>query len=339
MKNQYAKMQTPPKIGITLGDPAGIGPEIILKAYQKRLPRHISIVYGDVLLMDVANALSFPKKIHTIRDVTASPIESRDGINLLPVTALRPSSFIVGHPNATTGRAAGRYIEKAIHAALHHEIDAVVTCPIQKHAFHKGGYSYPGHTEMFATLTDAQRYTMMMLSHPLKVSLVTLHLPLQNVATALTAARIQEVIELTLTALKRWFGISTPRIGVLGLNPHAGEEGDLGWEEDRLIRPVIQSFQKRGDTVEGPLPPDTAFLKEKLKRYDAYIAMYHDQGLIPFKLMAFHTGVNCTLGLPFPRLSVDHGTGLDIAGKGIADPSSLRSAIRWAVAFSKGKRM
>jgi len=239
--------------------------------------------------------------------------------------------------NAITGRAAGQYIETAIHTALGGEIDAVVTCPIHKKAFHEGGYSYPGHTEMFAALTGTERYGMMMVSVPLKVSLVTIHLPLKDVPGDLTRSRLREIINLSLEAMRQWFGIPDPRICVLGLNPHAGEEGDMGEEEIQIIRPVVEEFCKAGNRIEGPLPADTAFIETNLKRFDSFVAMYHDQGLIPFKMLAFERGVNVTLGLPFPRVSVDHGTGLDIAGKGIADPASLRSAIRWAIRFVRLK--
>lgn len=326
-----------PRIGITMGDPAGIGPEIILKAYELRLPIHAPIVFGDPTILTKALRPHQSKKIKILSSLNEPLLTSREGINLLPVTGLSPKDVQPGRVNAITGKAAGQYIETAIHTALGGEIDAVVTCPIHKKAFHEGGYSYPGHTEMFAALTKTARFGMMMVSTPLKVALTTIHLPLKEVPKSLNHSRVREIIELTLRAMQSRFGISDPKICVLGLNPHAGEEGDMGEEEIQIIRPVVEEFRKAGNRIEGPLPADTAFTKKNLKRYDVFIAMYHDQGLIPFKMLAFERGVNVTLGLPFPRVSVDHGTGLDIAGKGIADPASLRSAIRWAIRFVRLK--
>ncbi len=322
-----------PRIGITMGDPAGIGPEIILKAYGRRLPRHIPVVFGDAnVLKEAARILPAAPPIREIH--TAA--EARPGeLTLLPVTNLPPEAVRPGRVSAVTGKAAGQYIEAAIAAAARGEIDAVVTCPIHKRAFHEGGYPYPGHTEMFAALTETRRYAMMMVSVPLKVTLATIHLPLRNVAPSLTRPGVETAIDLTLRTTRDWFGIEHPRICVVGLNPHAGEGGDMGREELEIIDPAIWKFREKGENVTGPLPADTAFTRKNLGSYDAFVAMYHDQGLIPFKLLAFESGVNCTLGLPFPRVSVDHGTALDIAGSGTADPGSLRSAIRWAVRFSK----
>ena len=326
-----------PKIAITMGDPAGIGPEIIQKAYARRLPSHYPIIFGDFNILCETAAHPFGKEIRILRSLADPPISSRDGLNLIAITNFSRGEVHPGKVNAATGRAAGRYIEAAIRAAERGDVDAVVTCPIHKRAFHEGGYRYPGHTEMFADLTGTRRFGMMMVSTPLKVSLATIHLPLKEVPAHLTRPAIRDILDLTLTTSRRWFGIPSPRVCVLGLNPHAGEEGHMGLEERQVIQPVIEEFLEKGDMVDGPLPADTAFTRRNLKRYDAYVAMYHDQGLIPFKLLAFERGVNVTLGLPFPRVSVDHGTGLDIAGKGIADPGSLRSAIRWAVKFTRLK--
>ncbi len=330
-------MTKPVKIGITMGDPAGIGSEIILKAYARRLPLHFPIVFGDFNVL--SNTLTLPtvKEIRVLRALTDPLLTSRDGINLFPVTGLSRDVIRPGKVNAATGQAAGLYIETAIQAALNGEVDAVVTCPIHKKAFHEGGYPYPGHTEMFAALTGTKRFGMMMASTPLKVSLATIHLPLKDVPARLTKSVLRDMIALTLDTMRGWFGIPEPSICVLGLNPHAGEAGDIGVEERQIIQPVVEEFRNTGQRVDGPLPADTAFTRPNLKRFDAYVAMYHDQGLIPFKLLAFESGVNVTMGLPFPRVSVDHGTALDIAGKGVADPGSLRSAIRWAVRFARVK--
>ncbi len=329
-------MNKPPILALTMGDPAGVGPEIILKAYTRFLPRHIPIVFGDPeILQMTAKTLSLSPKIRTLEKVRAPLLTNREGLNLLRITELPLDLVRPGHVDAFTGKASGRYIEAAIEAALKNEVDAVVTCPIHKRAFHLGGYPFPGHTEMFAEHTKSHPYAMMMVSSPLKVALATIHLPLREIFDHLTPTRIRETILLTHRALKTWFGIPSPRIAVLALNPHGGEGGDLGDEENGLITPVIRELEAEGLHLTGPLPPDTAFTRLQRKRHDAFVAMYHDQGLIPFKLLAFETGINLTLGLPFPRVSVDHGTGLDIAGKGIASAASLRAAIRWAIRFSR----
>jgi len=319
-----------------MGDPAGIGPEIILKAYEQRLPQHVPVVFGDLKVLEGASrTLSASPRIQVVSSLNETCLTGNEGINLFPVTKLPRDSVYPGKVNPTSGNAAGRYIEAAIEAAKRGDIAAVVTCPIHKHAFHKGGYPYPGHTEMFADKTGTRHFGMMMASALLKVSLVTIHLPLKDIPPALTRPRIRECITLTLKTLEGWFGIPRPDLCILGLNPHAGENGDMGSEETEIIAPVVRDFQNQGVHVTGPIPADTAFVRKNLKKYDAFVAMYHDQGLIPFKLLAFENGINVTMGLPFPRVSVDHGTGLDIAGKGIANPGSLRSAIRWAVRFAK----
>ncbi len=336
---QEAKMKGHPKIGITLGDPAGIGPEIVLKAYTHRLPRHVPIIFGDPNILEaIARSLRPRPRVRVISSIGEATLTNAEGIHVFPVTNLPPGAFRPGKVTAETGQAAGKFIEAAIQAALGGEIQAVVTCPIHKQAFHKAGYPYPGHTEMFAALTGTKRFGMMMVSRTLVVSLATLHLPLREVPERLSQSRIETILDLTRTTLTRWFGIHRPKICVLGLNPHAGEGGDMGREEKFVIDPAIASRRKRGFRITGPLPADTAFIKKNLKRFDAFVAMYHDQGLIPFKLLAFRSGVNLTMGLPFPRVSVDHGTGLDIAGKNTADPASLRSAIRWAVSFVRANR-
>jgi len=315
-----------------MGDPAGIGPEIIIKAYEHPLPRHIPVVFGDAaFLKQTALRLSASVDLEGVATPDASILKNDQGINIVPVTTFSPGDVTPGQETPVTGKAAGRYIEAAIAAARNGAIDAVVTCPIHKRAFHAGGYLYPGHTEMFADKTGTETFGMMMASDTLRVALATIHEPLKNVPREITPEGLSRVFSLTLQTLRRWFKIPFPRIGVLGLNPHAGEEGDIGKEEQEVILPVIKTFQARGEFIEGPISSDTAFIEKNRARYDAFIAMYHDQGLIPFKLLAFENGVNITMGLPFPRVSVDHGTGLDIAGKGIARPESLREAIRRAI--------
>jgi len=326
------------RIGITMGDPAGIGPEIIIKAYTHNLPRHIPVIFGDMtLLKKTALNLSASICLEKASTPDAAIMKNNKGINIVSISSFSPGDITPGRVSMITGKAAGRYIESAITAAQHGNIDAVVTCPIHKKAFHEGGYLYPGHTEMFADKTGTESFGMMMASDNLKIALATIHEPLKNVSGSITIETLSRVFSLTLQTLRNWFGISSPVIGVLGLNPHAGEAGDIGKEEQKIIFPVIKTFQTRGEFIEGPLPADTAFIEKYRERYDAFIAMYHDQGLIPFKLLSFENGVNITMGLPFPRVSVDHGTGLDIAGKGVARPESLRKAIRWAIKMISSK--
>ena len=225
----------------------------------------------------------------------------------------------------------GRYIEEAVRGILGGELSAMVTCPIAKKTLQLAGYSYPGHTEFLAALCRTDEYAMMLASDTLKVSLATIHAPLRQVPSLLRADAIYRLIRLTADSLRRDFAIAVPKIAVAGLNPHAGEEGLFGREEEEIIAPAVKKARAAGYAVQGPLPPDTVFYKAVQERcYNAVICMYHDQGLIPFKLLHFRDGVNVTLGLPIVRTSVDHGTAYDIAGKGVASYESLAAAYRMA---------
>jgi 4-hydroxythreonine-4-phosphate dehydrogenase len=234
------------------------------------------------------------------------------------------------------GRAAYTYIETAIYAAQRGEVGAVATGPIHKEALHLAQVPFPGHTEIFASLTQTKRACMMLASDEITTSFVTTHIGIIDVPSRITQERVLEVIELTADAMWRLRGMS-PRIAVCGLNPHAGEHGLFGrQEEERLIGPAIEAAQAKGLTIEGPLPPDAAFVPAKRKTVDAFVCMYHDQGHIPFKMLAFENGVNVTLGLPIIRTSVDHGTAFDIAWTGQASPTSLYQAIRWGARLAGG---
>jgi 4-hydroxythreonine-4-phosphate dehydrogenase len=239
-----------------------------------------------------------------------------------------------GLVQAACGRAAYAYVKGCAQGVIEGHVAAMATAPISKKALQLAGIDYPGHTEMLADLTGATRVCMMLASEDLIVSLVTIHMAFARVPGQLSADRILEVIELTVEAMHR-LGKPWPRIAVCGLNPHAGEHGLFGREEEQAIRPAIEQACSRGLAVQGPLPPDTAFLPEKRATVDAYIVMYHDQGLIPFKMLAFDTGVNITLGLPIVRTSVDHGTAFDIAWQGTASPNSMIQAVLWAVDMSR----
>ncbi len=251
---------------------------------------------------------------------------------------ISPDNVVPGEISASCGRAAYEYIRAAIEDAIAGRVAAVATAPIQKEAFHAAGVNFPGHTELFAALTQTSRYCMMLACDEYAVGFVTTHVALADVAKHLTKERVLDVIRLTADAAARLFS-KRPTLCVCGLNPHAGEGGLFGKEEETVIKPAVQQALSEGICVEGPLPPDTAFLPSRLRQTDAYVAMYHDQGHIPFKMHAFDRGVNITLGLPIVRTSVDHGTAFDIAWKGIANHNSMAQAILYAVRLAAGQQL
>ncbi len=284
-----------------MGDPKGIGPEVIRKALTSRSIRKICrpIVFGDPRYFDWR--------------------QSR---------RLRPDE---------AGRLAGRFIEQAAFAALAGEIDAIATAPISKEHLQRAGYPFPGHTEFLAHLSKVTEVRMMMAGPRLKVVLTTIHEPIAKVPSLLTSSGILKTIRITDAALRKWFGVAQPRIAVAALNPHAGESGIFGHEEKTKILPAIRKARSLGIKASGPHPPDTVFGPAVRGDFNAVVVMYHDQGLIPFKLLHFDEGVNITLGLPFIRTSVDHGTAFDIAGRGVANPSSMIAAIKMAVELAKNR--
>lgn len=327
----------PPLIGITMGDPAGIGPELCLRVLNEPtvLEQCVPVVFGDVdVLRRVAGACGLPGP------AGVTPIEQWQEKHIGQAAAVIDCGAVEGRAvrpgeiQESCGRAAYTYIEAAINAAMTGRIAAIATAPINKESLHLAGISYPGHTEILAALTGAKRACMMLASEEIAVSLATIHMGYAEVPDQLTAERILDVIELTADAMNR-LGKASPRIAVCGLNPHGGEHGLFGREEQDIIEPAIAEARARGLTIDGPLPPDTAFLPGKRRVVDAYVAMYHDQGLIPFKMLAFDKGVNITLGLPIVRTSVDHGTAFDIAWKGQASPNSLIQSVLWAVKLSR----
>lgn len=327
MKNQR------PIIGITMGDPVGIGPEIILKALCKSSIYEICkpLVFGDAQILDKAK-----KCVQSSLDINIVRC-ANDGIykfgcvDVLNLSALNPDKTIWGHPTIQTGKAMERYIIEAVDAALEKNIAAVVTCPINKMALNAAGFKYNGHTELLAERTNADEFAMMLAGDKLRVILVTIHIPLKNVSDNLSKENIFQTIKIASDSLTERFGIENPRVAVAGLNPHAGEEGMFGDEEINIIAPAVLNAKENGFNVFGPCPPDTVFYQATKGKYDAVVCMYHDQGLIPFKLTHFTNGVNTTLGLPIIRTSVDHGTAYDIAGTGCADSGSLVEAINMAV--------
>ncbi|MDY3560966.1 4-hydroxythreonine-4-phosphate dehydrogenase PdxA [Gemmata sp. JC673] len=314
-------MSARPRIAVTMGDPAGVGPELCLRLVRSEEVRELCepLVYGDLgLLRRVAAQLRWPEPDPAaVRDLTTF-----DG---------GCDAIVPGHVSAACGAAAYRYFTTAIDDALAGRIDAVATAPLHKEALHTAGFPFPGHTEILATRTSAERSCMMLTAEAITCSLVTVHVGYREVPGLLTVERICDTIELTADAMRRIRG-RDPRLLVCGLNPHAGEHGLFGdREEERIIVPAIEASRAKGIDVSGPLPPDTAFLPKHRARCDAYVCMYHDQGLIPLKALAFEEAVNVTLGLPIVRTSVDHGTAFDIAWQGVADVSSLIQAVKLAV--------
>ncbi len=322
------------RIGITMGCPAGIGPEIILKAlYKKKELLEYSFVIGDI------GVLNYTKDNLKI-DIEIAPIKDSkqtiaNKINVLPITQLDISKLKLGSPNKTTGEASYKYIKKAIDLALSKEISAIVTAPISKIGLKYAGIDFPGHTEILAHFSQCSKYAMMLAGSRLKVVLVTIHCALKEVASLISQEKIVDLLILIDQSFRRDLGINNPRIAVCGLNPHAGESGMFGREEIEIIEPAIKRAQDIGINAKGPFPPDTLFYRAANGDFDVVLCQYHDQGLIPLKLLHFRDGVNVTLGLPFIRTSVDHGTAYDISGKNLADPTSLIEAIYMALDMSK----
>lgn len=322
-------------LGLTMGCPVGVGPELILKLFTS--PQDDIVVIGDsTVLDDCGKALNLSSEIvswHPGQDIHVGtiPVYCPDGG--------RCEKSPWGKPTVQTGRAMGRYIEEAVSLIKSGHLSGMVTCPITKTALNAGGYPFPGHTEMLADLCETAEYGMMMAGSSLKVTLVTIHTPLAAVPQALTTHSIFAMIKRTHSALVGDFGLASPRVAVAGLNPHAGEDGMFGDEESLVITPAIEKAVALGMQVLGPYPPDTVFTKAVNGEFDGVVCMYHDQGLIPFKLLHFSDGVNVTFGLPIVRTSVDHGTAYDIAGKGIADPTSLIAACDMARLIVRNRRM
>ncbi len=317
---------------ITMGDPGGVGPEIIARALGEARVRKCCapIVIGDALIMERAFRLvGIPWKLRVI----SSPEEAvrrSNWVDVIHVPCERAAAPVSGRPDAAGGAASARYIMTAVGLMMERRAAALVTAPISKEALHMAGFPWPGHTEMLAELSGTRNFAMMLVGGPLRVVLATTHAALKDVPSLITRGRILRVIRLAHKACAM-FGISSPKIGVAGLNPHAGEGGLFGTEERTIIGPAVRRAIKEGIPVSGPHPPDSLFHKAYRSEFDIVVCMYHDQGLIPLKMVAFETGVNVTVGLPFVRTSPDHGTAYDIAWTGKADPSSLVEAIKLAI--------
>ncbi len=323
-----------------MGDPAGIGPEICLSALREPsvLAESVPVLFGDASVLRRLAQQGFPAneaRVISLTEFHSSPVPSQPLV--VDCAALDADDIVPGKVSAVCGKAAYSYIEQSIKAALAQKIDGVVTAPIHKEALRLSGVNHPGHTEIFTALTGAKRSCMMLYSDKITVSMVTTHIGYHEVPGKLSVERVLTTIELTAEAM-RWMLNRAPRIGVCGLNPHAGEHGLFGQgEEEQLVAPAVAEAKKRGIDATGPLVPDAAFTTGARKKFDAFVCLYHDQGHIPFKMLAFDTGVNLTLGLPIIRTSVDHGTAFDIAWQGQADPTSLYSAIHIAAQLATGR--
>lgn len=331
-------MAPKPLLGITLGDPNGVGPEIIAKAYAAGVSEARLVVIGDAGCLEracaIAGAHCTVRRVSTVTAADDDPAK----LDVLDLGNVDPAWQVMGTVQAQAGQAAYEALITAADLALAGEIDAIVTAPLNKEALHQAGVAEPGHTEILAARAGARRVTMMLVAGSFRVTHVSTHCALREAIARVKAARVLEVIELTDQTLRQ-MGIAQPRLAVAGLNPHAGEDGLFGDEEQIEIQPAIDAALAAGITVAPkPQPPDTVFHQmQAAGRYDAVVAMYHDQGHIPTKLLAFDEGVNVTLGLPIIRTSVDHGTAFDIAGQGVANPSSLLQAIHLAAALARGR--
>ncbi len=319
-------------IGLTMGDPSGVGPEIILRSFEKSSINSLRIfVIGDYNVMLASHKMLNIKSFGLKRVI--DPLECRycTGIlNILDLQLVDMDLFKPGEIQIASGNAAFLCIRKAVELAANGYIDSIVTAPLNKEALHLAGHRYAGHTEILASLTDTSDFAMFLHDSKLSVIHVSTHISLLEAIKGLKRERIEKVIEMANGIMKK-LRAEKPRIAVAGLNPHAGENGLFGDEEQREIIPAITRMKEKGISVEGPLPPDTVFLQAVNGKYDIVVAMYHDQGHIPLKLLGFNSGVNVTVGLPFIRTSVDHGTAFDIAWKGIAREESMVEAIRLAV--------
>jgi 4-phospho-D-threonate 3-dehydrogenase / 4-phospho-D-erythronate 3-dehydrogenase len=318
------------KVAVTMGDPAGVGPEIVIKALGDPAVADLAqwIIIGDQAILNQTDGAGW-QRVRERRNVEV--------LDLAMMAGAGATGFRTGQLNAACGRAALAYVRAATEMCLNGKADAMTTAPINKEAVSLGGIRFSGHTEYIAELCGVPESWMLLANDRMRVIHVSTHVPLRR-ACSLDPARIQRTIELGHDALVQ-MGVPAPRIAVCGLNPHAGENGLLGEEDAQFIAPAVAAAKERGVNCAGPLPADTLFLKAARGDYDLVVAMYHDQGHIPIKLLSFEDTVNVSLGIPLIRTSVDHGTAFDIAGKGIADAANMKAALRMAavMAQSRGK--
>jgi 4-hydroxythreonine-4-phosphate dehydrogenase len=314
------------RIAITMGEPGGVGPEVAVKAARSMKDICTPLIVGDKTVIEEALCLlKLPVRL-IIAEEAATPEP-----DALQIIHTGPSGgYEKGKPTEAGGRASVAAIRRALELTLSGKTDALVTAPVSKEALRMAGFPWPGHTEMLAELTGTAEYAMMLMGGPLRVMLVTIHEALRDVPSLVTRESVLKTLRLAVRA-GRMLSIERPRLAVAGLNPHAGEAGLFGQEEAESIIPAMQEARAAGIPAEGPFPPDTVFWRASRGEFDIVVSMYHDQGLIPLKLLAFETGVDVTVGLPVIRTSPDHGTAYDIAWKGRAEPSSMVEAVKAAV--------
>ncbi len=331
-------------LALTMGDPAGIGAEIAIKAWTGRARNPVApfVFYGDPALLQArARLLGHEIRIEIVDDPASARAIFATAIPVSPIALAKPSR--AGEPDPDNAAAVIAAIDRAVDDVAHGRARAVVTCPIAKSVLYGAGFRHPGHTEYLAHLAEqhwpgrAYHPVMMLACSQLRVVPVTIHVPLKDVPGLLTQKLLSETIRVTWEGLRHQFGIEAPRIVVTGLNPHAGEAGSIGREDADIIAPVVRDLREEGLAVTGPHPADTLFHAAARRGYDAAVCMYHDQALIPIKTLAFDEGVNLTLGLPFVRTSPDHGTAFDIAARGIANPTSLIAALNLAETLSASR--
>jgi 4-hydroxythreonine-4-phosphate dehydrogenase len=327
----HVKMKS---IAITMGDANGIGPEICAKAFARGLQTHAFIIGDAGVMQQIIKALGLPLQVHAISDVSGARFAA--GTVDVLVTSALPDRLHVGTVDARAGQAAYDYVVKATELAMSGAIDAVVTAPLAKEAMKAAGISYPGHTEILSVHSNTPDVAMMLANDELRSILVSIHVPLSEAIKLVTRARVLRTIRFAHQACLA-YGIERPRIAVAGLNPHAGEDRMFGHEDADEIAPAIADAKREGIDASGPWPGDTVFMNARKGHFDIVVAQYHDQGLIPVKYLGIDHGVNVTIGLPFIRTSVDHGTAFDIAGQGKASPDSLRYAFDQAVRLIKAK--
>lgn len=319
------------KIGITIGDINGIGPEILIKAFGTSYLKEacIPILYGSARVINIYRKILQVPKFHYIVIQNASQAQ-HNKLNIIE-TSTNVERVDIGQPSESGGRAAFQALQRAIKDAQHGDIDAIVTLPVDKSTFQKHAADFSGHTEMLAKAFGAQDSLMMMVSEEMKIGMVTNHLPISEVARNISAQRIISKLKIMNRSLHNDFNLPKPKIAVLGLNPHAGDNGLIGKEDQEVIKQAIAQAKKNGLLVEGPYPADGFFGSLTYRKFDGILAMYHDQGLIPFKLISGYRGVNFTAGMPIVRTSPDHGVAYDIAGTGKANPVSFREAMYLAI--------
>ncbi len=329
-----------PVLLISMGDPAGIGPEVILKALYKlrgeiQNKAFLPVIVGDLgILKLTAKTLKLPVEFEEISSLEG--LRENESLKVINLSDLS-QSIKPGYPTSEGGKAAFEYVVYATGLILQGKANALVTAPLSKAVVALSGRPFRGHTELLAELSGTKDFAMMFVGEKLKVSLVTTHIPYKEVPRALSVEEVFKKVLLTKRALEDLFGIINPKLALCGLNPHAGEEGQMGKEEVKILLPTVRKAVEEGINLQGPFPSDSLFFWAYKGKWDAVIALYHDQGLIPFKIHHFHKGVNLTIGLPFIRTSPDHGTAYDIAGKRKADPRSMIEAIKLAAYLAKRK--